>query len=236
MKIHFFKFIFLFLIITTGITLVGGYFNLIPKAAIFMGTSKPKDLGITYNNKIIESLSEKSGISTSDTTPMKTPNYSGVKELNIKLNSQELTAWARNRGWEAYPVKNVQVKINNNGSVETSALVLTDRVADWISATGGNSAIVETIKSKLPIKLNEMPVYAKGTGSITNNEVTLNFDHLTVSNIPVPTKMLIQNKDKIESFIEDRLKFVSGLYIESLKFEAGEMHFTGTVPRVESFD
>jgi len=237
MKIHFFKFIFLFLMLVTIVALVGGYFNLIPKAATFMGTNRSKDLGITYNEGDVKKLSEKSGITSTTLLPTsEIPTYSGSKELEISLNSKDLTAWARDKGWKNYPVKNAQIKINNNGSVEASAIIVTDKLAKWISSTGGNAKIVETIKSKLPVKLSELPVYAKGTAQVTNNEVTINFDKVSVANIPVPGNLLSDNKDYIESFIEERMKYVSGLYVESLKFESGEMQFKGTVPKIEKFE
>ncbi len=215
------------------IVLVGGYFNLIPKAALFMGTNKPKDLGVKFSDQTVNELKKKSGIISLNTSATDVPTYTGSKELEIKLNSQELTAWARNRGWSSYPVSNAQIKINNNGSIEASATVLGGKITEWITSTGGKASIVDLVKSKIPVKLNDFPVYFKGTANVTNNQVSVNFDTLKVSNIPVPLSLLNDNKEAIDNFVEERLDFVEGLYINKLNFENGTMNFVGTVPEKE---
>ncbi|NMB70276.1 hypothetical protein GYA27_03695 [candidate division WWE3 bacterium] len=233
MKVHLTKFIFSILVLGTIIILVGGYFNLIPKAALFMGTNKPKDLSVRFSDQTINNIKKKSGIISSATSATAVPTYIGSKELEISLDSQELTAWARNRGWESYPVSNAQIKISNNGSIEASATVLGSKLSDWITATGGKASIVDMVKSKIPVKLKDFPVYFKGTASVTNNQVSIYFDKLQISNIPIPMSLLNDNKEAVDNFVEERIDFVAGLYIKKLYFENGKMNFVGTVPEKE---
>ena len=240
---NFTKLLGLLVILVTIVVLIGGYFNLIPVAASFLGTNKVKDLNIRFTDKTVTELAKKSQIKSA-LTPLDTavaetdqielkPTYSGAKDMNVTLSSEDMTAWIRDRGWPYYPIKDGQIKIHQDGTIEASAIVRTDRIGPWITATGGNAAIVDLVRQKLPIPFKDMPVYIRGNLTVINNKVDLSVQKLDLGRLPVPNSMIDKYTVQVETFAEERMHFATGLDVKELKFSEGKMHFTGTVPQNE---
>jgi len=246
------------------IILVLGYFGFVPFVSDIMGTNKPKNLGVTFTEKDFESARSKTGVKyetlTGDLKPEESLKYSGKRSVKMELTSSELTALIYERKWRYYPVKNWTVKINEDGTVETSGQILTNKLMDCLSALGikpEESSIENTPKIMMMgviatnvdpnIKrfydlLNQISrfiksnpsFYIKGKAKIENNKLTLlQLDSVYLGKINL-TSTVNKYKGEIVSLIEEILNNTPGLYVTSLTFQDMKLKFTGTLPATES--
>ncbi len=195
-----------FMIIVVGLVLLG-YYGVIGK---LMG-SKPKDLGVTFSQANYDSAMQKLGVST-DRSGGLGPNtrvaFSGSKPVDATLTNEEISALASMNHAERYPVKNAQVKVYEDGTIEMSSYV---DLNGW------------------PGMDFSSPVYYKGTPTVgTDETIDLQPDSVKLGWVPMPMTDSVQQK--VEQELEKQLQSVPGLTIESVQFQDGKMRFIGTVP------
>lgn len=257
----FVKFLLRILIPIIIILLILGYFGFVPVISDIMGTNKPKDLGVTFTEKDFESARSKTGVKyqtlTGDLKPEESLKYSGKRNVRMELSSSELTALIYERKWRYYPMKNWTVRINEDGTVETSGQILTNKLMDCLKAFGIS---LETSLNELYIKygvigslqnpqierfyslLNQISrfiksnpsFYIKGKAEIKNNKITL----LEIQSVYLGKLNLTSTVNKyvgeIKSFIEEIINNTPGLYVTSLTFQDMKLKFVGTLPTTES--
>ncbi len=220
--------------------LILGYFGLIPGVSRIFGSDKPKDLGATFTQDDFNTGRSKTGtkyvLLPSDLSPEESLKYSGTKVVKTSFTDKELTALIHNRPWKYFPVKDVQLKIHEDGMAEASGVILVDRIIPCLKAFGVDSDQAESAMKRVGFLKTNPPFYIKGTGSIINNEIELDIKKLEIGRLPVPLELglfPISNEDII-NFIEARLKTVSGLSIKSLTLKGGKLFFDGTLPATEA--
>lgn len=223
------KFILSFLVIFAF--LVGG---------AFFYLTRPKDLGIKYTEKDLKSIYSKLNVKfeslPTNSGTGKTLIVSGAHPVDQYFTSQELTAGADNRQkqYAYFPFKNVQIRINSDGSVEGSAVVTYNDAVNYLMALGVSSGDIAEAAAKFKVPKANLPVYLKASGSITNNASNITISSATIANIPVPQDLVNQYgpsiNDLVESVIEERRPSYN---IEKLEVVNGKVHFKGTSPDVE---
>src|SRR3989344_934809 len=107
--------------------------GLIFSAAIFAAAGwyllKPKNLGANYSQKDLQQFTQKSGVTTSalpaNAPAGKTIIFSGSHPVDQSFSGPELTAALNNRhnDYAYFPFRNVQIRINSDGSVEGSGTI-----------------------------------------------------------------------------------------------------------------
>lgn len=216
------------------ITFALGYFNIVPEIAEFLGTNTPRDLGVTYSAENLQSFRIKTA-----TTVMELPAdsfvsvaYTGASSIDTPLTQEELTAAANSCEWVYCPVEDLQIKINPDGKIEISGMLISDRLAGYASAMGFGLTDIQAVQERLRIG-PEANIYLKGSLSVLNNEVNLNIESAEVNRFPVPQSLIESNIDAIEAFVKERIRAVPGLSIESLTVEDGQVKYKGTVPAIE---
>jgi len=241
-----------------------GYLGFVPFVSDIFGTNKPKDLGVTFTEKDFESARRKTGVKyevlTGNLKPEESLKYSGKRSVKMELTSSELTALTYARKWRYYPVKKWTVKINKDGTVETSGQILTNKLMGCLGAFGikppkiskeisneiiimdifGNSQIPEVkrfynLLNQISRFIKSNPsFYIKGKAKVENNKLTLlQLDYVYLGKINL-TSTVNKYKGEMISFIEEILKNTPGLYVTSLVFQDMKLKFTGTLPAVES--
>lgn len=249
---------------TLIILLILGYFGFVPFVSDILGTNKPKDLGVTFSEKDYEIARGKTKVQyeqlTGDLKPEESLKYSGKRNVKIELNSSELTALIYVRKWRYYPFKKWTVKINEDGTVETSGQILTNKLMDCLSAFGitppetskenFNSIILMGAFSGFQVPevtrfynlLNQISrfiksnpsFYIKGKAKIENNKLTLfQLNSVFLGNINI-TSTVNKYKGEIVRLIEEILDNTPGLFVTSLVFQDMKLKFNGTLPLVES--
>ncbi|MEM3374303.1 MAG: hypothetical protein QXE31_03720 [Candidatus Woesearchaeota archaeon] len=213
------------------------YFGFVPVLSELF--NKPVDLGIRYTEQDLISAQQKSGVIKKDlpknTLTEKSIYYEGNNNVNTFFTSKELTAWANSPHWKYYPLKDVQIRINNDNTAEVSGRIKTSVLENYKKSV--NLKDEEVDKGLNYIKYLQNPTfYAKGKVEIKNNIVELDYETIKINNFEVPKEY----DNKIESTstrtlynIKNSVKGLDVLNVKEMKIENGQLKFDGTLPKEE---
>ena len=209
--------------------------GLVPGLSPLFGASA-KDFGIKVTKEDSFAAHAKAGIEivslAKNTDPNKDFTLEGRKDTSFTLDSKELTAFTNNRPWIKYPIKNVQVRIDKDGTIESSATLIVSRVMPFAVALGYSESQIKDAMKKFSIPPFEVPVYVKGKGSVLNDVVSINAQIIKIGAIPVPGDIVKQINKGAEPVLDDIIqKHSASFHAETLNFADGRMIFKGTVPR-----
>lgn len=227
-------FLLLFLLIG-GVTYLA-YLGFIPIVSNVMRVMKPKDLGIKYNRENYESYVKKAKTEikyvTNNSDPAKSIKASGIKILKNNFSQEEISARLNYSNWKYMPIKNTQVKIGEDGTVEFSGNLIPDRFQDYIDYSGwlkfSNLEIFQKLKYLDLIKTNP-PIYIKFSGKAIHNYSTIQLESIKIGGYSLPLAELEKSK-MLPLIIQNVILKVNGFHIMSVKFSGGQMIFDGTVP------
>lgn len=216
------------------LVLIGAYLGVVPGLSkLFV---KQVDLGVASSEGSDLVLYEEIGL-TGDALSVSNLNdkelvYSGEKELEKTFSSDEMSSMLSGWGERYYytPVKNVQVKVSEDGTVEFSAILIVDRAVSLAKMLGYTDEQIDAAQKYAKFVSNEIPFYGKGTGGAKNNQVTVNADTLKAGNISLPEEYKDEVNGAIEDAIERRIEQIDGFYAEEASFSGGGMDFVGTIP------
>lgn len=225
-----------------GIIVTLGVLVLVPLAAIGLvpGLSSligsgPKDLGIRITEQDSLHAFSKMGteyVSLKNTDTIKDFTLEGKKDATLTMDSKELTAFSSNRPWKYYPLKNVQIKIHTDGTIESSAILVISKAMPYAIGLGYSADEIEGAMKKYNIPPFEVPFYLKGKGSVLNDKVAVNAQEIKIGFIPVPDDIISKANSEAESVLDDIIqKHKEGFHAESVTFEDGKMHFKGQVAK-----
>jgi len=223
----------LLVIALAGLSVAG----LVPGLSSLVGASPKnfdikitKDDSLAAQNKIgTEIISAPKG--TEDKNGFK---LEGKKDANFSLDSKELTALNNNRSWKNYPLKNVQTKINSDGTVESSGLIVVKKGIPYAMGLGYSEADIKKAMNKYNLPTIEVPFYLKGTGSVVNDDVKISVSSLKIGAISIPQNITNSAAGEAEQVVEDLIRKNSqSFHCESLTFKDGKMNFKGQVAEKE---
>ena len=207
--------------------------------AIVMTT--PKNIGVKYTKADLISVNSKLGmtynsLSYSDGSPQSV-KLSGKRQINTQITESELTALLNqpNSQWKDYPLSHIQLKINDDGSVEMTGKILTKRLKAYSEATN----MPEQYKSIIEEKIDLIPVNPsfdyKGNYQIKNGKLEGEMTELKFGPLTVPKDWTDNNKNTISNFITDRMNS-AGMQVESATFVGGKLSIKGTIPETIGFE
>lgn len=207
---------------------------------IFPGLVWTRSLGVRYTqtnyNSIIDKLNyTKDATPTGDSADLYNYVYGEPTNVDTELTSEELTAFFNENRPSYYPLKNVQIKINEDGSIEVAAAANVDY---FLNDLLGGKYTREQIQNEIPalgLLPDNVNIYLKFTGSITNNISTIYIDLATVQGIEIPSNYTNSSSaiNVIESSLNDfiaKLNTETGTNFESLTVQNGVLKFKGSVP------
>ncbi|MGV8171766.1 MAG: hypothetical protein ACP5OA_03685 [Candidatus Woesearchaeota archaeon] len=206
-----------------------------------IAVTMPKSLGVKYTKADMDSVNTKLGIayttlSASD-NPASSLKISGAKTLDAEITESELTALLNQPSsqWKNYPISDVQVKINDDGSVEMTGKILVKRFEEYSEATN----MPDKYKSLADENAKLVPVnpsfYYKGNYEIKDGKLEGNVEELKVGPLTVPKDWTDNNKDFITGFVENRINS-AGMQVENANFDGGKLNIQGIVPESISFE
>lgn len=209
--------------------IAGGYYAV-------LGAS-PKDLGIkvTPEDSIkaraitgTEIIPITAGVDKQDFT------LEGKKPIQFVMDSQQLTAFSNNRSWKNYPVKNLQIKIHPDGTIESSGRLVVAKAMPYAMALGYSEAQIREAMAKYNIPPVEVSIYVKGKGSVTNNKVAVGATTVQIGAVPIPAAIVSQANHEAEQVLDDLIqKHAHAFSAESVAFDNGKLQFKGEVPLKE---
>ena len=179
------RFLLIFVLTASIITIILGF--------MFPGLLWAKDLGIRYTTADYESAIKKLKYVKDAVPTGKDQNeyiykYGAVTDVDINFTSEEITAFINTNRPSYYALKNVQVRLNNDGTVDIVGKVDTDYVLNEII---GGKYSKEEIAKNMPA-LGILPKYVNVSvnfkGSIIDNISDGNINSASVQGISIPDK------------------------------------------------
>lgn len=221
------------------IVLLGGGLLLI--YFLVPGFFKPYDLGIKATPEAYESAMSKLAI-TKDSAPKEGTaedyiySYGASTAVQTSLSSEEITSFLTINRPEYYAMKDVQVRINEDDTMEASASLDVSYVLEEIL---DNKYSKEEINQKLPVLgflPDEVNVYIKADGAIRDNKVAdLTIEDVSIMGITIPDSMI--NTEQANNFIEESLDSYlektsekSGARYDLLQLNNGNLEIQGQLP------
>ena len=236
-----------------------GLLGYIPGLSSLLGATKPRDLGVTYTEADFAAARSKSQLEyaalPSETPPDQSVQRSGSRPVTASWSSAEMTSLMNDRPWRYWPLKDTQLKINDDGTAELAGVVVREKLKGYAAAIGVPQAVTDKVVSLLPANA---AFYVKAKTSLTDNQVS-DFDIQSVylGRMPIPVDTLMSfrpslvgrafaqgiagelakysgKKAAVVGFINDRLSKITGFYAKRAYFADGELRFDGTLSEKES--
>jgi len=208
------------------------YLGVTPISKI-VGTGQ-HDLGITVTQAETTAAIDKVGteiVALSADTPAEMGfRLEGSHKADFTMDSQELSAHSNNRPWKNYPLKNVQIKIHNDGTIESSAILVIDKAMPYAMGLGYSEAQIRDAMAKYAIPSISVPIYVKGKGSVTANQAQVAAEAVKIGNVTVPSNIVAEANSAAASVLNDLMaRNKQSFNCESLTFQDGKMRFKGMV-------
>lgn len=207
--------------IIVGVLVISGVIALgstgfVPIVSDLMGTSKPRDLGVTFSE-----ANYASGIAKVQGAKVLNPEYlcigceytsNGSVPTKATFTASEFTAMLNKRNDGTIgPASDIQIKFNSDGTIETSAMV----------DTTGMEGVPE-IKG---------PMYAKGKiDSFTSKSITLDLESAEFGRVGVPSDQMPQVEQEVNNALKKVFEQNPGLSINDIKVTESGVVFDGTLP------
>lgn len=221
-----------FLVIVGIIVLVLGF--------AFPGLLWQKSLGVTYTtedyNSMLEKLSYiKDAAPTEGTESDYTYVYGALISVDVEFTSEELTAFFNEDRPSYYALKNVQIRINNDGTIEASANANVDY---FLNEVLGGEYSRDQINEQIPA-LGMLPsnvnLYLKFSGSVTDNRSTVDVSSASVQGIEIPS-VYVDSSEAMSVLssgcdnVMNTYKSKTGSNFDKISIENGVVKFKGSVP------
>lgn len=154
----------------------------------------------------------------------------GSKPASFTMTSQEISAHSNNRSWKNYPLKNVQIKIHDDGTIESSAILIISKALPYAMGLGYSEAQINAAIQKYQIPPVEVPIYVLGKGSVTNDQVAVNAAQIKIGNVQVPNNIISEVNTGASAVLNDLIsKNSQSFHCESLTFANGKLDFKGKI-------
>lgn len=214
---------------------VAGIFILLPN--LF----SPKSLGIKSSREAYESAVTKLSFIKDEAPSSGSAEdyeyiYGEAKQVDIALSSEELTSFLNENRPDYYALRDVQVRINDDDTVELSAKLNAKYLIDTV-LDGKYSE--EEIQRSLPfLKLipETVNIYTQVSGEISDNKsVGIDVKKVEIMGFALPAELYdtSEAETEINSLVDSFLSETSektGGSIDSIRVEDGELKFSGKVP------
>lgn len=198
---------------------------------------QPKVLVAGYTQADLDSIYKKVDVTfeplPSNAPAGKTLIVSGSHKVDQLFSSAELTAAADNRykNYAYFPFRNVQIRVNTDGSVEGSATIKYQDAVRYLMALGVSSQDIAEGAAKFNVPNTNLPVYLKVSGGVTNNTSAISIQSVSLARIPIPENLVNKYSPAFNGFINSVIKQRQPSYnIEKLTVENGNVHFVGNAP------
>lgn len=233
-----FLLIVLALVIAVILGVVGyiTYLGFMPGLSNLVGTSKPKDLGVSYTKADYDGFMLKTATNYTELSGTPNPDksiiFSGQKDAQLSFTNAQASARINYDQWAYMPFSNVQLKFNDDGTFEMSSNLVMSRVDGFIASIGGvgySKADVEKGMGYLGLVKTDPAIYMKARVTVTNNQPSIALQNLEVGKIRVPIE-----KFDSDSFLVGLTKQVfarvPGFYVQSFTLSNDKADFKGTIP------
>lgn len=207
---------------------------------IFPGLLWGKNLGIRYTNADYESILKKLNY-TQDEAPVSgtkedyTYQYGELVNVDEEFTSEEITAFFNENRPSYYALKNVQVKINKDGTIEAVTSANVDYFLNEVLGGKYSRGMIDTYMPALGLLPNNVNLYLKFSGLVINNDAEINLINVTVQGVAIPENIVtsMEAKNTITTGINGimtKFKENSGGSFEKIAVENEKIILKGKLP------
>ena len=211
--------------------LIAGYAGFVPGLSDVMGAG-PRDLGIHPSAADAQSAMSKIGNTeialTGANGSAGSIRLEGSHHVDAILTAEEITAAQNARNYKYDPIRDVQIKINADNTVEVSGRISISNAREFASALGISPAEIDKVLGVAKDIPGEAAFYAKGKVSMTDNVLDADFTEAKIGNVAIPQEQLSNGAlAEVVSALISKTKKVS---VEKFEIVGGKAHFVGTYP------
>jgi hypothetical protein len=219
--------------------LVLGYLGFVPGISNLFGSNKPKNLGTTFTTQDYKSAIAKSGVqflSNADTVSLATSQktYGPAKAVNADFTPAEIMAVMNDKAHAPnFPLKDMQLRINPDGTTEVSAVLMMDKVSTYATSHGvSGQALNDTMDQikKAGGAVGDVPVYMKGTAAVNNGQLSFEAQSVEVGRLPISADLVNGHKSDLSNYYDTHKSDVPGFSCKTFSLTNGKVHFDGTLP------
>lgn len=158
--------------------------------------------------------------------------FSGGIDIEHTFTQQEINSWiaAWESEWSGLPFKSSQLRLNPDGTVEASSMLSVSDAESFAKTLGYTDEDINKAKSYVEVIPDPLPIYAKGTGSIEGNNVTINVQSFKVGGYTLPSSVSSAIGTVLESVITRARQLNAETNVERAVVTAEGVDFKGTVP------
>ncbi|MEL4106554.1 zinc ribbon domain-containing protein [Oscillospiraceae bacterium WX1] len=203
------------------------------------GLLRPNDLGIKSTRAAYESAMVKIGV-TKDAAPTSgSANdykiiYGAPHDVSTALSSEELTSFFNENRPSYYAVKNVQVRVNPDGTIEASAKLDTSYVFNNMLFGQYTRQDAQKALPMVGLIPNDVNIYFKVNGSVVNNTVRgLDIADVKVMGIDIPQDLISQAEPFVTQVLNTYIASENaraGTSIDLLQADNGKLDLKGSLP------
>lgn len=206
----------------------------VPALARLVGADKPRDLGVTSTPAHATAVIQALGINLDSPPGATSPAdyqkvYSGQVAIDQDFTESEVSALLNYSHVSFWAVKDAQVKIHADGTMEAA---LTVRTSELTIRPDGDvpTGIMRYLPAVLPA---ELPVFVKGRLDVVGpQQIRTDIQALEIGRVSVPASVAGGDAEsRANQYINDRLRNIPGLSIQEITFQDGKAHFKGTWPK-----
>ena len=221
----------LLLLIVVGLLL---YFGLTINWADLVSFNKPRDLGVKYTQADLEQGRMLTGVTLEDlpSDSASSISFEGEKDISGIYSSQMITAMINSATYKYYPLTNTQVLIHPDGELESSGNIDLNKVIMWATDISGGNSVAE-LEEYANSAFANPSFYIKGYMTVSDNNFDLNVEQAQVSIISATPEQISEYTPILESFVEEQVNNVPGMYINSADFSTGDLNLDATYPAIE---
>lgn len=231
-----FRFVgWLIVLVVIGVVVLLGYLGFFPVVSGLLGANVPRDLGVTFTARDLAQANANLGISFSTvpkaSSAKESITYSGTRTLDARLSSSEASSLIHSQPWYYSPIHDVYVKFDDNGSMELSGILRSDRLAAYTQLSGFSIGRFQNIIAQIKSLSADPPIYIKGRLEITDNKaILLSVDTLQIGKVTLPYDIVQGALPGIKEFFDKQFANVPNLSITTLRVDSGRLIIKGTAP------
>lgn len=207
---------------------------------IFPGLLWQQSLGISYTTEDYNSMLKKlnyikDAAPTSGIEDDYTYVYGALTNVDVEFTSEELTAFFNENRPSYYALKNVQIKINNDDTIEASANANVDYFLDEFFGGEYSRAQISQQFPAIGILPSNVNIYLKFSGSVTDNKTSFNLDSAIIQGMEIPSVYV--NSTEIMSILASGCDNLMNTYnsktgatFNKILIENGVLKFKGSIP------
>lgn len=200
---------------------------------VMPGISQSKDLGVKYTQQDLDNYYQKANYQVKELPAGSKPSirFTGSQQVNVAWTDEELTARMNNDKWINHPAKNVQIKINADGTVQASAMISKTKAVAAAQSFGFPGSEIKMAQDFIKYLPEEIPVYIQGDIQIKDNRiVSYKLDEAKVGNLSLLNFVKV---GQIVDYAQSHLRTNPAFNIKSLDFDNGQMKFEGSHPTLK---